>query len=90
MPAWETPKPIIQQRRIRLLADSSGNKDPFWVKRRRIPVSNGVGANTGVTHIGLASREQVWSWFSEEILHALGKEEGEAKAEAHPSGCSMY
>lgn len=82
MTARERLESIIYKMRIRVLANVGGDKRPPGVEVLAVATDN-VVLNVG--EVWLATGNTAWSRFAEEVLHALGDEEGNDKRESKAS-----
>jgi hypothetical protein len=80
--ARERLESIIYKMRIRVLADVGGDKRPPGIEILTV-ASNDVLLD--VVEVWLTASDAAWSWFAEEVLHALGDEEGNDKRESEAS-----
>lgn len=82
MTARERLESIIYKMRIWVLADVGGNKRPSGVEVLAVATDNIV---LDVGEVWLAAGNAAWSRLAEEVLHALGDEEGNDKRESKAS-----
>lgn len=68
--------------RIRVLANVGGDKRPSGVEVLAVATDDVL---LDIVEIWLAAGNAAWSWFAEEVLHALGDEEGNDKRESKTS-----
>lgn len=82
MTARERLEGIIHKMRIRVLANVGRDKGPSGVEVLAVSTDDVV---LDVVEVWLAASYAAWSRFAEEVLHALGDEEGNDKGESKAS-----
>ena len=80
--ARERLESIIYKMRIRVLANVGGDKRPSRVEVLAVAADDII---LDVGEVWLAAGNAAWSRFAEEVLHALGDEEGDNKRESKAS-----
>lgn len=80
--AGERLKSIINSMRVRVLANVGGDKRPSRIEVLAVATDDVV---LDVGEVWFTASNAAWSWFAEEVLHALGDEEGDDKRESKAS-----
>jgi len=73
---------IIYKMRIRVLANVGGDERPSRIEVLAVATDDVL---LDIGEVWLAAGNAAWSWLAEEVLHALGDEEGNDKRESKAS-----
>ena len=82
MATGERLESIVYKMRIGVLANVGRNKRPSGIEVLAVATDDVL---LDIVEIWLAAGNAAWSWFAEEVLHALGDEEGNDKRESKAS-----
>lgn len=78
MATGERFESVVHTVSILVLADIGGDKLPFGIDGRAITAHDIL---LDVVEVGLATSDAAWSWFAEQVFHALGDEERDDQGE---------
>ena len=82
MATGERLESIVYKMRIGVLANVGRNKRPSGIEVLAVATDDVL---LDIGEVWLAAGNAAWSWFTKEVLHALGDKEGNDKRESQAS-----